>query len=147
MSDQQDNIIIYDPRQDIDNLPIVSPSELEEDKIVDIFDIFEPQEIRTDSLSVGDYCDITIIVHDFVIFPIEVTEKNVSKEVDMLLMSVTIPDAQEYGLMSTTAWAAVRAFKFIQKSGKFVPNIALQFEAVDTKFNQKTYRIKEHSNS
>lgn len=142
MTDNTEQITIINHNQAIDNLPIVAPSQLNPDTIVDILDIFAPQELRTDNLSVGDYCDTTIIIHDFIIFPVEVTKDNIVQEIDMLLMSVTIPDANEYGLMSTTAWACVRTFKFIQSSGKFQAGIACQFEAVDTKFNQKTYRLK-----
>lgn len=116
------------------SLPIVAPDDVKLDKIPVITDLFTPQELRADALHGGDYMDTPIYVHDFEIVKTE-------KKGTIIVASVIIPEANEYGTMHLSAWRVRKIFEGIHASGKFEPFIMELYE-IPTSLGNPTYGIK-----
>lgn len=118
-------------------LEIVTPSDISEQTIPNITDLFAPQELRAEALQGSDYLDTPIYVHDFEIIDVNIDNKNVP----MVVMSVVIPEANEYGTMNVTAWGVVKVFKGIASMGSWTPCF-IEFIEVPSAKGNSSYRIK-----
>lgn len=130
---QQDNrIVILEP----DSLDRFDEKELVYEDIPFITDLYSDRELTAKSMSAGDYCGTLIYVHDVTLTKVD-GERG---QFDMCIMYVSVPEAQEIGVMNSASWQVTQVVKGLITQGAWKPCFVAFIEEPSGKGNP-TYRF------